>query len=237
VKRYNPEIHHRRSVRLKGYDYSAEGMYFVTVCTQEYENLFGGITDNHMRLNDAGRVVEKIWRALPDRFPMVALDEYIVMPNHFHGIIIIINENGSDPVRALLAAPSTAAPTQAGNQDLLDIDEAKNIGKRMGLASRGENRCGSSGLEKKGAASSFEKKGAASSARTTTLGEIMRAFKSIAAIEINRILDRGGMPVWHRNYFERIIRDERELNNIREYISTNPARWAEDPENRQGQQR
>lgn len=228
VKRYNPEIHHRRTIRLKGYDYSTEGMYFVTACTQGYENLFGGITDNRMRLNDAGRMVEKVWLTLPERFPMVTMDEYVVMPNHFHGIIIIVNEIGSDPVGALLAAPSTKAPPVAGYDEPDEIKEAKNWEKKKGAASS---------VEKKGAASGVEKKGAASGARTTTLGQIMRVFKSISAIEINRILDRGGMPVWHRNYYERIIRDERELDNIREYIITNPARWEEDPDNRPDQQR
>jgi REP element-mobilizing transposase RayT len=251
MKRYNPEIHHRNSIRLKGYDYSTGGMYFVTVCTQGHENLFGRITDNVMYMNDAGRMVESVWSGLSGRYPFVTMDAFTVMPNHFHGIIRINNEIESDPVGALLAAPSIAAPSIAApsiaapsidaapiaaphgeNKGVVEIADADNSGERMGPANGLEKKGAASSFEKKGAASSFEKKGAASSARTTTLGQIVRAFKSISAIQVNRIMDRRGRPLWHRNYYERIIRDERELNNIREYIISNPAQWAEDPENR-----
>ena len=84
---YKPEIHHRRSIRLKGYDHSQAGMYFITICTQDSLHLFGKITNDEMVLNDAGTMVEKWWNELKNRFPNIELDESVVMPNHFHGII------------------------------------------------------------------------------------------------------------------------------------------------------
>jgi putative transposase len=86
---YDPDKHHRRSIRLKGFDYSRSAVYFVTICIQNRECLFGKISQNQTFLNDAGEMVSAEWLALPSRFPSVSLDEFIVMPNHFHGIIYI----------------------------------------------------------------------------------------------------------------------------------------------------
>jgi REP element-mobilizing transposase RayT len=87
--RFNPDIHHRKSIRLRDYDYSANGAYFVTVCVQRREGLFGNIVDDAMDLTDAGRMVEGWWTKLPEKFSGVHLDEFTIMPNHFHGIIIV----------------------------------------------------------------------------------------------------------------------------------------------------
>lgn len=86
---YDPRIHHRRSIRLRGHDYSGGGAYFVTACIQDGASLFGKIVENEMVLSEPGRIVEGAWRALPARFPSVVLDVCQVMPNHFHGIIVI----------------------------------------------------------------------------------------------------------------------------------------------------
>jgi REP element-mobilizing transposase RayT len=88
--RYNPDINHRRSIRLRGYDYSEAGAYFVTVCTQNRECLFGEIVDGKVILNDAGRMVESIWNELHQHYKGVETDEFVVMPNHFHGIIVLV---------------------------------------------------------------------------------------------------------------------------------------------------
>lgn len=82
--------HHRRSIRLKGYDYSQAGAYFVTICTQNRACLFGNIVDGEMILNDAGRMVEKWYHELENKFPSMICDEFICMPNHTHFIIILV---------------------------------------------------------------------------------------------------------------------------------------------------
>ncbi len=86
---YNPEKHHRRSIRLKGYDYSQEGAYFVTICVQDRNCLFGDIMNDEMKLNNAGYMIRENWEKLPKRFKSIIIDEYIIMPNHLHGIIIV----------------------------------------------------------------------------------------------------------------------------------------------------
>ncbi len=87
---YNPAIHHRRSIRLKGYDYSREGAYFITICTQNREFLFGEIVDGNMVLNDAGQMIETVWAEMPNYYKGIDIDIFQIMPNHFHGIIMIV---------------------------------------------------------------------------------------------------------------------------------------------------
>ena len=91
--KYNPEKHHRRSIRLKGYDYSQPGWYFVTVVTYDRQNLFGHIENGKMILNDGGKIARKCWLEIPHHYPNVNLDEFVVMPNHVHGIIVIVKKN------------------------------------------------------------------------------------------------------------------------------------------------
>jgi putative transposase len=87
--RYDPDKHHRRSIRLRNYDYAWPGMYFITICTQNRDLLFGNIVNDIMQLNAAGQMVQAIWETLPERFPNIGVDEFVVMPNHFHAILVI----------------------------------------------------------------------------------------------------------------------------------------------------
>ena len=87
---YTPHLHHRRSIRLKGYDYSQAGLYFITICCQGRACLFGNVVDGEMKLNDAGKMVEFQWVKIQERFKNIQLHEYVVMPNHFHAILEIV---------------------------------------------------------------------------------------------------------------------------------------------------
>ena len=86
---YNKDIHHRRSIRLKDYDYSQSGLYFVTICTQDRDCRLGNIVNGEMVLNELGNEINNIWKELPNHFPNIECDIYQIMPNHIHGIIII----------------------------------------------------------------------------------------------------------------------------------------------------
>ena len=99
--KYNLEKHHRRSIRLKHYDYSQPGAYFITLCTQNRECLFGEIVDGQMVLNQYGKIVEQYWTEIPLQYTNTVLDKFIVMPNHLHGIIIITDIVGAIPVGAI----------------------------------------------------------------------------------------------------------------------------------------
>lgn len=93
--KYNPDKYHRHSIRFPGYDYSLIGSYFITICTDNHNCIFGNITDGVMILNDPGRIVEQCWNTIPSHFPHVELDEWVIMPNHIHGILFItMNVNG-----------------------------------------------------------------------------------------------------------------------------------------------
>ncbi len=85
----NAKKRHRLSIRLKGYDYSSQGAYFVTICTKNRRCMFGDVEDRAMELSEHGRTVATCWAAIPQPFPNVALDASVVMPNHFHGILMI----------------------------------------------------------------------------------------------------------------------------------------------------
>ena len=100
---YNADFHHRRSIRLKGYDYSQAGAYYVTICVQGRKCLFGDIVVGQMQLNDAGRICISVWNDLPQHYQNMALGKYVVMPNHFHGIVILNGMLNGTPVGAGLS--------------------------------------------------------------------------------------------------------------------------------------
>ena len=110
----NPKIHRRRSIRLRGYDYAQEGVYFVTVCTHNHTLLFGEISSDQMRLNNAGCTLVTQWQALPVRFPNVRLDAFVVMPNHIHGIIVLTRQKVASRDGAT-GATLVVAPTPLGS--------------------------------------------------------------------------------------------------------------------------
>jgi len=113
--KYDPKAHHRRSIRLDGYDYSQESWYFVTVCTQDRRCIFGEIIEDRMQLNDAGLMIESWWKKLADKFPIIQTDEYIVMPNHFHGIVYVGAAPCGRPIIVMeRGQPHGVAPTENG---------------------------------------------------------------------------------------------------------------------------
>ena len=175
----------RKNLRLPEYDYAQQGAYFVTMCTKDKACLFGDIVDDEMMLNDAGVVVEKCWNDIPVHFPRVELDQFVVMPNHIHGILFI---GDSSPI--------------VGAKNLSPLRSSQ-IQKTY----PGQKPCGTS----------------------KTIGSIVRGFK----IGVTKWMRQHTSVyfVWQRNYYERVIRNERELNDIREYIVNNPLKWALDHEN------
>ncbi|MCG2768159.1 MAG: transposase [Chloroflexota bacterium] len=192
MTRYDPDKHHRRSIRLKGYDYTLPGAYFVTIVTHGRELLF----------DDAilHRVVETFWQRIPGHTLHVELDEWVVMPNHLHGIIII-----TDPVVGATHSP-------------LNPSMKRPSGPATGFQSERDQHGNASPLQATGPPSG-------------SLGAIIGNFKSVTTRRINRVRHSPGLRVWQRNYYERIIRNERELNAIRQYICDNPSHWADDEEN------
>lgn len=129
--KYNPNIHHRRSIRLKGYDYSQAGLYFITICVQNRECLFGKIVDGEMILNDAGKMTNNEWMKIPERFTNVQLHEYVVMPNHFHAIMqivgatLVVAQNDTD-------AQNTVDDKKGQPQGIAPTGKPKPVGDMVG---------------------------------------------------------------------------------------------------------
>ena len=118
---YDPKIHHRKSIRLKNYDYSQAGLYFVTICTQNQLHLFGEIVNDEMVLNDAGVMIDEIWHEIPYYYHKFAIHELVIMPNHIHGIIEIVHNTVGAGPRACpddtsqTGQPQGVAPTGLGD--------------------------------------------------------------------------------------------------------------------------
>jgi len=180
--KYITEIHKRRSIRLPGYDYAQNGAYFLTLCTKNREPLFGeivanGVYPNHgfarMVQNEFGAIVASEWLKSAEIRSEIAMGEFVIMPNHFHGIILI-RCRGDRPV----------APT--GNQP---------------------------------------------GPKPKSVGAFVAGFKSTVTQRINSIRQTPRVPVWQRNYYEHIIRDENDLRKIQKYIQDNPCNWLNDEDN------
>jgi len=206
--RYDPNKHHRRSIRLKGYDYTQAGVYFVTIVTQNRACLFGDIVAGEVRLNAFGQAVAETWLWLATQYGYVELDEWVVMPNHLHGIVVITDtDNGCPTDGGGVGGGSRTAPTVIG---------ATGGGGGVGGGSRTAPTVIAS---------------TAPMVKRKPLGRLIGAFKTVSTKRINEYRGTPGVVVWQRNYYEHIIRDERSLNRIREYIAANPLRWHLDREN------
>ncbi len=194
---YNPNRHHRRSIRLKGYDYTQAGAYFVTVCTRDRVCLFGEVMAGEMSLNGYGERVAQWWHDIPRHFPHADIDAFVVMPNHVHGIVIIDDPVGAGSPRPYIH-PDPCNP--------LGVD-----GRPWAMETT-PLRWGH---------------------RRPTLGQVVAYFKIQSAKQINASRQTPVAPVWQRNYYEHVIRNEESLNRVRRYILDNPERWAFDRENPQ----
>lgn len=127
MNRYNPTVHHRRSIRLKGYDYSQAGLYFITICCQDRIHRFGDVVNGEMVLNDAGKMVGKWYYELGNKFMDIRCHEMIVMPNHFHCILENVGTVGAD----LRVCPDIDTNNDNANPILGEHDTNK-LGEHVG---------------------------------------------------------------------------------------------------------
>ena len=191
---YDPQKHHRKSIRWKGYDYTQAGAYFVTIVTHQRTELFGAIVDGEMILNPAGKIVQWEWQNLSQQFRFIELGAFIVMPNHFHGILIFHDIVGA-------THPARTSKIE-GNPSVLEVHSSNSDGSPLPHGPK-----------------------------SGSLGAIIGQFKSRVTKRIWKMPPWRGTPIWQRNYYDRIIRDEREMDAIWRYIESNPLNWATDNEN------
>ena len=180
------DTHHRHSMRLRDFDYSQVGAYFVTICTKNRQCIFGKIDQGMMQLNASGRVASAQWQQLSNRFKDLELGEWVIMPNHIHGILVITGRG-----EASLEKRSTSP-----DSIIKDASPLRPNGTVPG-----------------------------------SLGAIIQNFKSITSRKISAQVRNVKGSVWQRNYYEHVIRNDRELRAISEYIYSNPQNWEKDTEN------
>lgn len=200
--KYNPQIHHRRSIRLPGFDYGQSGVYFITLCTRNKECWFGEIHNAQMRLNQLGKIVAQEWLKTPKIRPEITLDSWIIRPNHLHGIIIIQQTDTNEPVGAHRRAPF--------------YQPAPNIQPGFSFHPAPNTQPAPSSPE-------FRRS-------SKSLPSIIAGFKSATTKRINQQRETPRLPLWQRNYYESIVRDPVHLKHIRHYIRANPTHWQDDPE-------
>ncbi len=181
---YNPQKHHRRSIRLKGYDYAHPGAYFITLVAWQRQNCFGEIINGEMALNKEGQLIQDAWLRLSAFFP-IRQEIWVVMPNHFHGLLWIEGKG------------EASAPSELLTSDINPAD-----------------------------ASPLRPNGT----KPDSLAAIIQNFKSITTRRIHQLGVSPGMPVWQRNYYEHIVRNDKELERIRAYNQSNPLNWHDDQE-------
>ncbi len=177
----------RRSIRLPDFDYASFGLYYVTICTQNHSCLFGDVENAQVNLNDAGNMIRKAFIEIQDFYNNIHVDEFIVMPNHFHGIVAVSPE----PIGGREGQARGPAPTKEGGNTKL------------------------------------------------SLIDIVTRFKSLTTKRyIDGVKTKGWVAferkLWQRNYYEHVIRNDNDLNHIRDYIQKNPFNWSEEkgnPEN------
>jgi putative transposase len=172
----------RQTIRLKGYDYSLPGKYFITICTLNRECLLGEIRERKLIVSPAGEIVRREWLHTPIVREEIELDAFVIMPNHLHGIISIHSRRGNPLDRP--AYRSITNRTFQRNDPVL---------------------------------------------KSNTIGAIVGQFKSNATKKIHEFVYPGFF--WQRNYYEHIIRNESELQQIKNYILANPDNWIEDQDN------
>ena len=195
MAKYNPQIHHRRSIRLKEYDYTRPGAYFITFCAHQRMHLFGEVVDGKTILTEVGKIARDEWFKTAEIRPYVKLyeDEFVIMPNHGHGIIWIVDEVGTWQGRV------QDWTEQRARQRRAPTENSEKFGKPV--------------------------KG--------SIPTIVRAYKSAVTYVVNGARNMRGAVLWQKNYYEHVIRNDRELNNIGWYILNNPLNWQLDRDNLQ----
>jgi len=201
--------HNRRSIRMQGYDYSREGAYFVTICAYQRRCLFGRIVGDEMRLNRWGEIITEEWLRTEEVRSTVMLDVFVVMPNHFHGIMVLKELVGATQRVAQRDNHHFAAVEQRATQRVAQRDNHH----FAAVEQRATQRVAPTGPAR------------------GSVGAIVGQVKSVVSRRVNALRNTPGAPFWQRNYYEHIIRDADEYEAIRWYIENNPARWAEDREN------
>lgn len=186
------------SARLQSWDYSNNGAYFITICTQNRNHFFGKIQNQEMHLSEIGKLAEKYWLEIPEYFPFVEVGSFVVMPNHFHGILIINKLNIDSTVETRFIASVNNDGVDDQNKTRLIVS----LPGKMGGFSADNNPM-----------------------LTDSISKIIRWYKGRCSFECRKLNPNFG---WQSRFHDHIIRNANAFVNIQNYIANNPAKWKED---------
>jgi putative transposase len=190
---------HRRSIRLKQYDYAQAGAYFVTICTHKRQCSLGAVEDGSVSFSAYGQVVTDCWQDLPRHFGNIDLDAFIVMLNHFHGIVVIRSAANSSRRGEALVGNTPGLPVLLSGTDRPRLSPTNASPLPWYDQPRGT--------------------------QPGSLAAIVQNFKSISTRRINTLRGTPGDPIWQRNYYEHVARGDDDLNALRLYINQNALKW------------
>ena len=250
------ELPQRRSIRMRGYDYAQQGAYYLTICTDDRRHWFGRIVDGVIHRSPIGELAQQCWDAIPEHMPHVDIGEFVVMPNHVHGIVIIRERLsvGADHDRPDTIPPDTIPPDTIP-PDTMPPDTVVPDTATPAIITHDTPTPGNTAPADRGTSTNDDTANAhraqyradhdrplrpptgppAPTPRVMpvvphgSLGRIVRAYKSaVSRIAYRDALLPRGTPVWQQNYWDRIIRDDAAWMRIAKYIRDNPANWGKD---------
>jgi len=210
------------SARLKNWDYGSNAIYFVTICTQNREHYFGEIVDGQMNLSDTGKMANRFWYEIPNHFPFVQLGEFVVMPNHVHGIIIIdkMNDNDAGDCR-IDDGVSVDAIGDGGNGAIGDVDDGAMIDDRRDAIVETQNFASLPPQNNMIPST----RGNIFGPQSQNLASIIRGYK----IGVTKFARNNNIPFsWQSRFYDHIIRNHESFRRISNYIINNPVNWQDD---------
>jgi REP element-mobilizing transposase RayT len=226
---------------LKGYDYTTPGKYFITICAQDREKRFGELINGKMITNDAGKMVETVWREIPEFYPGIDIDAFQIMPNHFHGIIVIMETCQS---RGIDTTTKSNEMTHTGTDPSIRPDNPVNEIRND------DDTCQSRGIDTAMNSNDITDTGTCPRVCPDprirpvklSLPDVMHRFKTMTTKRYvdgvkNSGWERFNKRLWQRSYWERIIMSERHLKRVRAYIENNPRKERNDSQNEWGQKK
>jgi putative transposase len=231
----------RKQIRLTDWDYSSEGIYFITICCRDRQSFFGKINNNEMILSEIGLIASQYWLEIPDHFPHVLLDEFVVMPNHIHGILILDYSIVGTRHGVSLHSPSREivgschGMTLPGNNIAFNGDEPGNNMKLYGKISNDNAKFEDNFAPDDQTSQPNENDLILSSSQN--INQFSKPVKNSVSVIINQYKssvkrwcnkNRSNHFQWQSRFYDQILHDENSIDKIREYISTNPKYWIED---------
>jgi len=215
------------SARLQNWDYGSDGAYFITICTKNRAHYFGEIIHKEMQLAEIGKLAEQFWMDIPNHFPFVALGNFVIMPNHTHGILIIDKPNMVSTVGSAVETPNLAVETpklgvSTNNVEITTVEST--IIEPISIDSTITETISTGSIKIK-SPTEIKRGGKNDKWKPGIIGVVLNQYKRIVTINARKI---NGEFDWQSRFHDHIIRNAQSFETIQNYIATNPENWKND---------